>query len=141
MSTSITVPFDTLAFVKRLETAGIPAAHAEAQVEMLSDVIKKVEETRLQELATKGDVREVELRLEAKIETTKAELRRDIETAKVETIKWVIVTGIAVLGGVAAINRLVPPVPTYYQPTIQELRQPYSVPVPPLSPPQSPPTH
>ncbi|MBF0462974.1 MAG: hypothetical protein HQL87_16515 [Magnetococcales bacterium] len=38
-------------------------------------------------------------------------------------IKWVVVTGIAILGGVAAINRLVPPVPAYYQPSTQELRQ------------------
>ena len=98
MSTAIT--FDTLAYAKELETAGIPSAHAEAQAKALSGVLQKVEESRLQELATKGD-----------IDLAKAELRKDIEAAKVETIKWVIVTGIAILGGVAAINRLVPPVP------------------------------
>ncbi|WP_130471123.1 hypothetical protein [Candidatus Magnetaquicoccus inordinatus] len=49
--------------------------------------------------------------------------------------------GIAVLGGVTAINRLVPPVPTYYQPTIQEFRQPHSAPVVPPSPSPSTPTH
>ncbi|MBF0178231.1 MAG: hypothetical protein HQL63_15500 [Magnetococcales bacterium] len=59
-----------------------------------------MKESRLKELATRGDVREVELKLAAKV-----------EAAKVETIKWVIATGIVILGGVAAINRLVPPTP------------------------------
>ena len=126
MSAAIT--FDTLAYAKELETAGIPSAHAEAQAKALSGVLQKVEESRLQELATKGD-----------IDLAKAELRKDIEAAKVETIKWVIVTGIAILGGVAAINRLVPPVPAYYQPPTQEMRQTAPVPsptlpVPPLIP-------
>jgi len=31
---------DTLAWTKRLESAGIPTSHAEAQVELLSTVIK-----------------------------------------------------------------------------------------------------
>lgn len=141
---AIAIPFDTLAFVRRLENAGVPSAQAEAQVEMLSDVIQKVESSRMQESATKGDIdlakmelqkeiREVELKLEAKIETTKAELRKDVETAKVETIKWVIVTGVAILGGVAAMNRLVPPVPAMYHPPAQEMRQ--QVPAPAPSPP------
>ena len=73
--------------------------------------------------------------LDGKIETTKAELRKDIETAKVETIKWVIVTGIAILGGVAAINRLVPPpAPVYYQFPTQEMRQMAPVPTLPVPP-------
>ncbi|MEO5339132.1 MAG: hypothetical protein H7837_01245 [Magnetococcus sp. MYC-9] len=68
--------------------------------------------------------------LDGKLGTTRAELHKDIETAKVETIKWVIVTGIAILGGMAAINRLVPPpAPVYYHSPAQELRQP--VPPPP----------
>ncbi|MEO5341549.1 MAG: hypothetical protein H7837_13710 [Magnetococcus sp. MYC-9] len=53
MSTAtFAIPFDTLAFVKKLETAGVPSAQAEAQAEALSGVLQKVEEYRLQELAT-----------------------------------------------------------------------------------------
>ncbi|MBF0162619.1 MAG: DUF1640 domain-containing protein [Magnetococcales bacterium] len=133
-TTAFAVPFDTLAFVKKLESAGVPAAQAEAQAEALSGVLQKVEEYRLQELATKGDLREVELKLEGKIETTKAELRKDIETAKVETIQWVVLTGIAILGGVAALIRFVPPAqPPVYQPPLQEMRQ--------TAPPPSAPAH
>ncbi len=133
MSTAIA--FDTLAFAKELETAGIPAAHAEAQAKAMAGAFQRVEESRMQELATKGDVREVELKLEAKI-----------ETAKVETIKWVVVTGIAILGGMAAINRLVPPpAPVYYQSPTQEMHQmpPVSAsPTPPApSAPSTTPTH
>ncbi|MBF0461005.1 MAG: DUF1640 domain-containing protein, partial [Magnetococcales bacterium] len=54
---SLAVPFDTLAFVKELETAGFSTAQAEAQAKALSGVLQKVEESRLQELATKGDVK------------------------------------------------------------------------------------
>ena len=121
-TTAFAIPFDTLAFAKELESAGVPPAQAEAQAKALSGVLQKVEEYRLQELATKGD-----------IELAKVELRKDIEAAKVETIKWVIVTGIAILGGVTAINRLAPPVPAYYQPPTQEMRQP-APPVPPATP-------
>ncbi|MEO5341645.1 MAG: CCDC90 family protein [Magnetococcus sp. MYC-9] len=132
MSTAtFAIPFDTLAFAKELETAGIPSAHAEAQAKALSGVLQKVEEYRLQELATKGDV----LRLERDIKELELKLDAKIEAAKVETIKWVIVTGIAILGGVAAINRLVPsPAPAYYQPPAQELRQPAPSPTLPALP-------
>ncbi|MBF0145369.1 MAG: DUF1640 domain-containing protein [Magnetococcales bacterium] len=118
---SAAIPFDTLAFVKELEGAGVPPAQAEAQAKALSGVLQKVEESHLRALATKGD-----------IELAKAELRKDIETAKVETIKWVIATGIIILGGVATINRLFPPVPVYYQPHAQEMRLPAVPPAPPV---------
>jgi hypothetical protein len=91
-TTAFAVPFDTLAFVKKLEIAGVPAAQAEAQAEALSGVLQKVEEYRLQELATKGDVREAELRMEAKI-----------EVAKNETIKWMVGLALAQLAMMAGI--------------------------------------
>ncbi|MBF0162803.1 MAG: DUF1640 domain-containing protein, partial [Magnetococcales bacterium] len=53
-TTAFAIPFDTLAFAKELETAGVPPAQAEAQAKALSGVLQKVEEYRLQELATKG---------------------------------------------------------------------------------------
>ncbi|MBF0163630.1 MAG: DUF1640 domain-containing protein [Magnetococcales bacterium] len=115
---SLVIPFDTLAFVKKLETAGVPSPQAEAQAEALSDVLQKVEESRLQELATKGDV----LAVKKEVELAKAELRKEIEAAKVDTIKWVIATGMIILGGVATINRFFPPL--YHLPSAQELRLP-----------------
>ncbi|EGO81417.1 hypothetical protein XFEB_01733, partial [Xylella fastidiosa EB92.1] len=41
------VAFDTLKFANRLKTAGVPAAHAEAEAEALAEVL----ETNLQDLA------------------------------------------------------------------------------------------
>ncbi len=41
------VAFDTLKFANRLKTAGVPAAHAEAEAEALAEVL----ETNLQGLA------------------------------------------------------------------------------------------
>ncbi len=119
---SIAVPFDTLAFVKELEAAGFSSTQAEAQAKALSGVLQKVEESRMQELATKGDI----LRLE-----------KEIEKAKVDIIKWVVTTGIVILGGMAAINRRVPPpTPVYYQPPAQEMRQ--TAPLPALPSPPAP---
>ncbi|MBF0176509.1 MAG: DUF1640 domain-containing protein [Magnetococcales bacterium] len=69
--------FDTHAYVKKLRAVGFTEEQAEVQAETLSSIFK----TNLDELATRRDLKELEL-------TIKAELRKDIETAKAETIKW-----------------------------------------------------
>ncbi|KAG0323270.1 hypothetical protein BGZ97_011021 [Linnemannia gamsii] len=46
------VAFDTLKFVKRLQGAGVPVAHAEAEAEVLAEIF----ESNLQQLATKEDL-------------------------------------------------------------------------------------
>ncbi|MEO5348436.1 MAG: CCDC90 family protein [Magnetococcus sp. YQC-3] len=100
MSTAtFAIPFDTLAFAKELETAGVPPAQAEAQAKALSGVLQKVEEYRLQELATKGDVETAKLELQKEIES----VRREIEVAKNETIKWMIGLALAQLAMMAGI--------------------------------------
>ena len=48
--------FDTLGYFERLKAAGIPEAHAKAQVEVIRDVIED-------KLATKHDLKELEYRL------------------------------------------------------------------------------
>ncbi|MBF0192723.1 MAG: DUF1640 domain-containing protein [Magnetococcales bacterium] len=115
MSHATTVPFDTLAFVKELETAGVPPAQAEAQAKALSGVLQKVEESRLQELATKGDV----------------------EAAKVEMIKWTAGMFVAqtalIIGAMFAVMKMnQPPAqpPAYHAPAAQEMR----LPTPPTAP-------
>ncbi|MBF0437253.1 MAG: DUF1640 domain-containing protein [Magnetococcales bacterium] len=52
MSTAI--PFDTLAFVKELEGAGIPPAQAEAQAKALATVIRQVD-ARVDDLTSRRD--------------------------------------------------------------------------------------
>ncbi|MEO5349860.1 MAG: CCDC90 family protein [Magnetococcus sp. YQC-3] len=92
-TTAFTIPFDTLAFAKELETAGVPPAQAEAQAKALSGVLQKVEEYRLQELATKGDIKNLEL----KIAETKAEI-----------IKWVLGVSSAQIMLIVALIKLLP---------------------------------
>lgn len=88
-----TLTFDTLKFVERLRAAGVPEAHAKAEAEALSEVL----EVSSKDLVTKSDVRELELRLEAKIDRSVADL-------KVELIKWM--TG-ALIAQAAVIATLV----------------------------------
>ena len=51
-----TIPFDTHAFVKKLESVGFTEAQAEVQAEALAELVNS-------ELATKRDLHEMELRL------------------------------------------------------------------------------
>ncbi|MBF0461800.1 MAG: DUF1640 domain-containing protein [Magnetococcales bacterium] len=165
MSTAIA--FDTYAYVRRLRDAGVDEAQAAIQADTLvtlvedrlatkQDVADLKRDIALIEANLKRDIKEMDVRivnvesnlkkdiaiLNGKIEITKAELRKDIETAKVDIIKWVVVTGIAILGGVAALIRFAPTGPAYYQPPTQEMRQMAPVPVPsPALPTPSAPTH
>jgi hypothetical protein len=63
--------FDTHAAVKKLVAAGMPDEQAEAQVEILSEVLS----ANLGELATKQDLKELEEALRRDLE----DVRRDME--------------------------------------------------------------
>lgn len=77
--------FDTLKFVETLRMADF----SEKQAKALSDALKEAQESRLEDLATKRDLKELEL----KIAETEARL-----------IKWVVGTA----GVVVAMTRLIP---------------------------------
>jgi hypothetical protein len=78
--TSIT--FDTLKFVERLEKAGIPRDHAKAEAEALADVLA----SGSQELSTKSDLRELELRINSEI----------------KLIRWMVGLSLAISTGILA---------------------------------------
>ncbi len=86
-----TIAFDTLAYVKTLRDAGIPEPQAKAQTSALVAVLK----SNTDELATKQDLRELELRLNAHLKTTKSEL-----------LKWVIGLFLTQAGLFAALVKL-----------------------------------
>lgn len=98
---AIAIPFDTLAFVKELETAGVPVPQAEAQARALTTVLQKVDEVRLAELVTKED-------LQLEIE----KLRRDVEVRLAETkadlYKWVVGVSAGQAMLVVALIKLLP---------------------------------
>ncbi len=85
--------FDTHAFVKKLKEAGFSELQAEAQADaLIKALVQFREEMHLDELATKRDLRELELRLEAKLAENKAEI-----------IRWTIGAGIFQTALIAAL--------------------------------------
>lgn len=82
--TSPTITFDRLAYIDRLKEAGFDEKQARAQAEALDAALRD-------SVATKSNVEDIERRLEAKIETTAANL-------KVDVLRWLVITQVA-LGG------------------------------------------
>jgi hypothetical protein len=58
-----TITFDTLKFVKQLKAAGF----AEDQAEALSEAFKDSQETTISDLATKSDLKELEIRINGEL--------------------------------------------------------------------------
>lgn len=104
---------DTYALVTQLKEAGIPEPQAAAQVATLTKVIDTAfaqvkHDYQLDDLITKRDLKELEVRLdsriketELKIELVRSELKRDIETVrkeiaetKADLVRWVVGVGI-----------------------------------------------
>ena len=86
-----TVSFNTLKFANRLKEAGVPPGQAEAEAEVLAEVL----EVNLKDLATKNDLVQLEARIEAKFEKELAPIKADLAVAK-----WML--GL-LLGGVIAL--------------------------------------
>ena len=79
--TAITI--DTYALITTLKDAGIPEQQAKAQVDALAKFVEVAREQiehdhKLDDVATKRDLKELELTINAKISETKS-----------ETIKWI----------------------------------------------------
>ena len=88
-----TLTFDTLKFANRLKTAGVPAIQAEAEADALAEVF----EANLSELATKADLRELELRFDSKLAHLKFEL-----------LKWIMGIAIAQAGLIIGLLKFFP---------------------------------
>ena len=76
-----TITFDTLKYVKQLESAGVSAAQAEAFVVAQRDILADVLETQL---ATKADIRLV------RDDIVKVERRMDGLDAKFDKLSWML---------------------------------------------------
>ena len=73
---NVRVAFDTHAFIKRLEAGGVSVAHAEALADALGDIV-------LQSIATKADLREVELGLRSEMKDLSVALRSEMKDLSV----------------------------------------------------------
>ena len=76
-----TMPFDTHAFYTELVESGL----AEKTAEALTKAVSKIELAKLEELATKRDLKEIDTSLQLKIEQTKSELQRWMVTVVLGT--------------------------------------------------------
>jgi hypothetical protein len=95
-----TLTFDTYAFIRKLKESGIPEEQARAQVEALSIAFEQFQgESHYIDLATKHDIRELEL----KIELVRAELKRDMAETKAELIRWIVGAGFLQTALIAAL--------------------------------------
>ena len=96
---NVRVAFDTHAFVKRLEAAGVSVAHAEALADALGDIV-------LQSIATKADLKEVELSLRSEIKELGTSLRGEMTALELRlTLRMggLTAASIAILGGLIAL--------------------------------------
>ncbi|HEX8626505.1 MAG TPA: coiled-coil domain-containing protein [Allosphingosinicella sp.] len=71
------VAFDTHAFVKRLEAAGMSVTQAEALADAMGDIV-------LQSITTKADLREVDLGIRAEMKELSASLRAEMNEFRKE---------------------------------------------------------
>ncbi len=90
---------NTLAWAKKLERAGIPAQQAEAQVQLLAEVIEDNICTKKDLEATKKDLQITMKGLELKFELKIAE-------SKNELIRWFVGTFIVAIGVTATLIKV-----------------------------------
>ncbi len=89
------VVFDTHTWVKRLKDAGFTEEQAEAEVSLVTEALT----SRLESLATKQDLRELETHLEAKLEDETGKL--DVRLTRLEAdMTWLKRLAWAILGAV-----------------------------------------
>lgn len=99
-----TLSIDTYSLITALKDTGIPEQQAKAQIDAITQIVDAAREQiehdhRLDDVATKRDIRELEL----KIELAKSELKRDIAETKSELIRWVVAVGVLQMTVLAAL--------------------------------------
>ncbi len=88
---SMSIPFDTLDYAKKLESTGMPAAQAEQQSKVLADVLGK-------SVAFPSDLVAVERNLISKIESAELKVEARLATliGEISLGKWMLGTVLAV---------------------------------------------
>lgn len=92
-----TLAFDTHAFVKRLHDVGFTDLQAETLTQLHQEVVDSaLDQVSHKELASKHDMRELELKIEllrADVKRDVAEMKRDMAENKSDLIRWIIGAG------------------------------------------------
>lgn len=86
---AMSIPFDTLDYAKKLETAGVPASQAEAQAKILADVLGRAvafpHDLTTLERSLVSEIKASEQRLDSKIDVNMANVR-----GQINLVKWMI---------------------------------------------------
>ena len=101
------ITFDTHAYVRKLQSVGFTEAQAEAQTEILSSVFEK----NLDDLASRQDLKELELSTKLEIEKVRKEIemvRKEISDAKADLIRWMFGVAAGQAAFIIAILKLAP---------------------------------
>jgi len=85
-----TITFDTLKFVERLKAAGIPEAHAKAELEALQGAFSEAMDAQI---STKADIARLERRMDG-IEGQIKELKAEV-TGKLTLVQWMLALVVA----------------------------------------------
>jgi len=93
-----TITFDTLHFANRLKSVGFTDEQAQVITELqLSTVETTLEQARhdyqLDDLATKRDLKEIEITLKHEVELLRADTGRMIAESKADLTRWIIGAG------------------------------------------------
>ena len=103
---SAAVAFDTLKFVEKLEAAGVPHAQAKATAEAFAEATS-------QELVTKADLKSEIAAVRAELRETELRIEAKIEATKTDIVKWLFGTigfqTLVILGAVLALARFTHP--------------------------------
>lgn len=94
-----TITFDTHEFVKELKDAGFSEQQAEVITKLQKTTVNATLEQakhdyQLDDLATKRDLRELELKLDASFRELELKVAKDIAESKAELIRWVVGVGV-----------------------------------------------
>ena len=118
-----TLTFDKLAYVDRLQAAGMGEREARALAEGLDQALRKEVATRTDIAAVRTDLAAVKTELSAEIAavdtrltavdtrltTVEHKLRVEIQTAKHDVLRWMVGMAFAQTGLTVALIRLLPP--------------------------------
>jgi hypothetical protein len=91
--------FDTLAYAKRLKSAGVPEPQAEAHAEAMADMLRST-------VATKQDLKELETALRAEMATLSTALRSEIKDSTKDLKIWVGSLTVIAVGTTATLIKL-----------------------------------
>ena len=99
-----TVTFDTLKYANTLEAVGVPRAQAEAQAGVLSEAL----EVNLKELATKGDIAVLRQEIATKADLRELEMATKADLRELELRMTIKLGGMLVVavGVIAALIKL-----------------------------------